>query len=122
MASHSSSDSEGEDDEDLDYFKPVLASLQLQHIPSLASAVRARRTGTSVSIECRVNSEPLFGCDHICFPIHFVDDVRWLIRIPATGYRDRFDDITARALTSEARDAAAFEAPDDNPSARSIPI
>jgi Phosphotransferase enzyme family len=103
MTSHSSSDSEGEDDEDLDYFKPVLASLQLQNIPSLASAVRARRTGISISIECRVNSEPLFGCDHICFPIHFVDDVRWLIRIPATGYRDRFDDITARALTSEAQ-------------------
>jgi hypothetical protein len=103
MAYHSSSSSEGEHDGDLDVFKPVLAALQLQHIPSLASAVRAHRTGISTSIECRVVSPPLYGCDHICFPIHFVDDVRWLIKIPATGYRGRFDGITARALASEAQ-------------------
>src|SRR5271168_2603220 len=103
MAYHSNSSSEGEHDGDPDVFKPVLAALQLRHVPSLASAVRARRTGISISIECRIISPPLCGCDHICFPIHFVDDVRWLIRIPATGYRGRFDGITARALASEAQ-------------------
>jgi len=103
MAYHSNSTSEEEHDEDLDVFKPVLAALQLQRVPSLASAVRARRTGISIPIECRIISPPLYGCDHICFLIHFVDNVRWLIRIPATGYRGRFDGITARALASEAQ-------------------
>jgi hypothetical protein len=49
------------------------------------------------------NQTPLFGSYHILYPVDFEDNVRWILKVPATGYVGRFDEIGARALASEAQ-------------------
>lgn len=81
---------------------PLLASISLDAIPPYASRIRQCHENSASTIACEVLSPPLSGSYHVVFQLEFTDGLRWIIKIPVTGYRDRYDEITARALKSEA--------------------
>ncbi|KAL9131999.1 MAG: hypothetical protein Q9217_000209 [Psora testacea] len=60
------------------------------------------KTESNSSMDCFILSPPLVGSFHILFQLKFGDGARWVFKVPATGYRDRFDKFDAKALTSEA--------------------
>lgn len=104
-----------DEDENLAVFRAVIAAVNFEAIPNLASSIRQERDGeseivprvgeeqsTTRNIHCTVSSKPLFGSYNILYPIEFADGVRWLIKIPAKGYSGRWTDSDARAITSEA--------------------
>ncbi|KAI9818357.1 MAG: hypothetical protein M1826_001379 [Phylliscum demangeonii] len=84
------------------FFLPLLARLQRERIPAWASAARQTLVAGEDAVTCAVRDPPLYGGDHILFVLLFADGARWLLRIPATGYREAWDDISAGALRSEA--------------------
>lgn len=96
-------------------FASVIANMRLDRLPSMASNIRGKldqtagRSGSTKAthniadrIPCNVCLVPLVGAFHILFPLDFVDGSRWILKVPETGYPDRFDDTAARALESEA--------------------
>ena len=46
--------------------------------------------------------KPLSGPYHILYIVRFVDGVRWIFKIPATGHPGEHDEIAAEDLISEA--------------------
>jgi predicted Ser/Thr protein kinase len=62
-----------------------------------------------ISIACHVLLEPLFGSFHILYQIHFEDGVRWLLRVSATGFKARYDDLIAQSMASEAQTLQVLE-------------
>ncbi len=108
-------DREGEMDEDdpLIQFAPVIAAINFDRLPHLAvslrkSALSGERNGSTcineedMPMSCTVIFPPLAGSYNILFPLLFSDGVRWIFKVPMTGYRGRFDDVAAQALESEA--------------------
>ncbi|KAL2012719.1 hypothetical protein VTN00DRAFT_244 [Thermoascus crustaceus] len=92
-------------------FTTVAANIRLDNLLHLASSIRGSilrpektvRTNAIVdSISCTVRSPPLYGSFHVLYLLEFWDGIRWLLKVPATGYRGRFDENAARSLTSEA--------------------
>ncbi|EAS27217.3 uncharacterized protein CIMG_10419 [Coccidioides immitis RS] len=89
------------DSEHLAQFDQVRKILQLQNLPAFALKIRY---GDAVAADssCRVVPDPLSGTYHILFKLEFDDGVHWLLKVPANGYPDAFDAVSARALRSEA--------------------
>lgn len=89
-------------------FAPILASINLDGLPRYVSYIRQQyqyatcHDHSAATMACAVLSPPLCGSYHILFPLEFTDGLRWIIKVPVTGYRGRFDEISARALRSEA--------------------
>jgi predicted Ser/Thr protein kinase len=92
-------------------FRPVLDNMQVENIPFLAVSVRQHQQFKDLRLpdeveltaaDCSVVYPLLFGSYHIVFTLEFTDGLRWALKIPASGLRDRFDENAARALTSEA--------------------
>ena len=98
-------------DDHLAQFSPVVAGMNLERLPQFALSIR-KRYGQSDKrvasnrkdppLTCTVISPPFAGSYNILFPIQFSDGVRWLFKIPATGYRGRFDGLASETLRSEA--------------------
>ncbi|KAL2008156.1 hypothetical protein VTN00DRAFT_8138 [Thermoascus crustaceus] len=109
-------DGESEEDEDRELFSSVMASIRLDLVPGYASTVRRKINHDNEhqelephlplllgKIESTVTiGSPLFGSYHVLFPVRFSNGVRWLLKVPSNGTRDRFDESAARALRSEA--------------------
>lgn len=106
---------EEEREERMAVFGAVMANINLDHLASMASTIRSRLESTPEGAEtkdskitlpnfilCTVSSTPLFGAYHILFPLEFADGVRWILKVPATGYPGGFDSMAVRALNSEA--------------------
>lgn len=96
-----------EEEDPMELFSAVLASIQLNHLPGYASAVRrqthpSNKGGSLDWIGTAAVGSPLFGSYHILFPLEFSDGVRWLLKVPVNGIRDEFDEPAAKALSSEA--------------------
>ncbi|KAI4268320.1 MAG: hypothetical protein LQ337_007911 [Flavoplaca oasis] len=91
-------------------FDAILANIDLKCVPELASRLRqqekkAKRSpalGSLLKLRyfCKVVKPALRGSFNILFPIRFRDKTEWLLKVPANGC-DGWDDISARALTSE---------------------
>ena len=87
---------------------PVLDSINVNAIPAYASRIRQQHQYanchecSSDTIDCAVLLPPLCGSYHVLFQLEFTDGLRWIIKFPATGYRGRYDAMSARALKSEA--------------------
>ncbi|KAL9628942.1 MAG: hypothetical protein Q9204_005564 [Flavoplaca sp. TL-2023a] len=91
-------------------FDAILANIDLKCVPQLASHLRqqdkkARRSPNLGSLlnlrySCKVVKPALRGSFNILFPIRFRDKTEWLLKVPANGC-DGWDDMSARALTSE---------------------
>ncbi|KAF2453548.1 hypothetical protein BDY21DRAFT_265871, partial [Lineolata rhizophorae] len=45
---------------------------------------------------------PIFGSQHVVFPIVFTDGVQWMLKVPAIGVERHWQDADARGLSSEA--------------------
>ncbi|KAL8788743.1 MAG: hypothetical protein Q9195_007150 [Heterodermia aff. obscurata] len=92
----------------LEKFASVRANIDLTIIQEYASCVRRSRVSpkeyvvTPWVFECTTTSSPLHGSFNILFPLVFGDGVQWLFKVPARGYNGCWDDMAARALTSEA--------------------
>ena len=95
-------------------FAFIIALIDLGCISKFASAVRqsghesladnlAWATPTLSFIPCKVNPAPFSGFYNIVFEIEFADAVFWMLKIPANGYGQHFDEIASKALVSEAR-------------------
>jgi len=105
---------EDEDDDNANMFKPVVSNIRFDLLPTYALSVRKDHwkslnlsapdgvAFTTNSANCTILSPPLFGSYHIVFVLKFSDGLQWVLKVPATGYRDRFTEVAARALTSEA--------------------
>lgn len=106
-------DDDDDDDSDKEYdeltpFRPVLAELNKDHLPALASFIRRQRD-PYFNGNPPIVHEPLYGAYHICFPLEF-EDVRWIARFPLNGTKALWDDLSASALESEARTMLLLEA------------
>jgi len=100
-------EAESEEEDPTELFSAVLASIRLDQLPGFASAVRQRthpsnESGSSDWIGPVAVGSPLLGSYHVLFPLDFSDGVRWLLKVPANGTRDHFDEPAAKALSSEA--------------------
>ncbi|KAK2872136.1 hypothetical protein FQN49_002527 [Arthroderma sp. PD_2] len=96
-----------EDDEHDAVFDRVRDTLELRNLPQLAIDMRndrhLARGDTLTSIyDCHTLPQPLFGSHHILFQLEFNDGVRWLLKVPANGYPNAFDEMSALSLRSEA--------------------
>ncbi|KAL4807079.1 kinase-like domain-containing protein [Aspergillus unguis] len=102
----SNSIAEPQDEDRLSVFRHVRAALNLEVLPDYASRLRQKNLPqvdqTSPITDCKVDSEPLFGSYHILFRISFSDGACWILKVPANGYKDAFDKLSARALRTEA--------------------
>ncbi|KAM5473022.1 hypothetical protein MauCBS54593_002735 [Microsporum audouinii] len=99
--------SHGENDEPSAVFNTVLATVKLHYLPQLAIRIRNERELTRVDAltsiyNCRILPQPLFGSHHILFQLEFNDGVGWLLKVPANGYPNVFDEMSALSLRSEA--------------------
>ncbi|KAM0796933.1 kinase-like domain-containing protein, partial [Usnea florida] len=54
------------------------------------------------AIGCKVFSDPLRGSYNLAYRVLFDDGVEWILKVPASGSRARFDSLAAEALASEA--------------------
>ena len=108
-------DQDDDDDYDDDFqapdplrrFAPVLKNINTSVIQEYASCIRRARMPsqqyevTPWLFVCTTDREPLHGSSNILFPLCFGDGVRWLFKVPYTGYDTSWDDMASRALTSE---------------------
>ncbi|KAE8149471.1 kinase-like domain-containing protein [Aspergillus avenaceus] len=80
-----------------------MASIRLERLAAYVSTTRNKRH--NVNSENRYKAElgaPISGSYHVLYPVKFNDGVSWLLKVPANGTRNRFQDSDARALRSEA--------------------
>lgn len=99
--SPSSGSNEGESD-NRELFSAVLSTLDQEQLPLLASAILHRYQPHHPSTNPSVG-EPLYGSYHVIFPLTFDTDVRWIAKIPINGTMNKWDELSASALTSEAK-------------------
>lgn len=95
-------------EDELEEFAPVLASINVNGLALYASRIRQQhqyancQDCSTASIHCEVLLPPLHGSYHILFQLKFTDGLRWIIKIPVNGYLGQFDEMSARAVKSEA--------------------
>ena len=104
-----------DEDEHLSVFKAVIAAINFEAIPGFASSIRQerdekpgllavpdKRQANAERTACTVSPKPLFGSFNILYAIEFADGVRWLVKVPADGFRGRWKESDAQDITSEA--------------------
>ncbi|KAI4181716.1 MAG: hypothetical protein LQ346_006717 [Caloplaca aetnensis] len=95
-------------------FKAVIAQANMKRAAQLATRIRFQGTKDAHSqsgalrrfhqlrFSCRVMlAATHHGSYNVLFTIRFLDGVRWLLRIPANGTLEKWDEDSAQALTSE---------------------
>ncbi|KAJ5826554.1 Aminoglycoside phosphotransferase [Penicillium robsamsonii] len=100
-------DSDDEDDEldslDIDPFDAVLERVKVKHISRYVAAIRAKtQPGNKKSIPVVEVGSPDQHNSHLCYQVKFADGVSWLLKVPAIGTPDQFDEDDAENLRSEA--------------------
>ncbi|KGO74995.1 Aminoglycoside phosphotransferase [Penicillium italicum] len=97
-----------EDDDDLDSldidpFDAVLERVKVKHIGKHVAEIRAKlQPGDKKNIPVvEVGAHALHGED-VYYVVKFADGVKWMLKIPAIGTPDQFDEDDAEALRSEA--------------------
>lgn len=93
-------------------FDEVLAHINLEAVPQLATETRMRMQGAktlrsaiiqvfrNVDLSCEIESQYMAGSFNILIPINFRDGVQWLLKVPANG-GPRWNEQSSRALASE---------------------
>ncbi|KAI5460442.1 hypothetical protein BGZ63DRAFT_404912 [Mariannaea sp. PMI_226] len=118
-----------ENDESAQMFAAVLSSIDMQQLPRLAtSLLQSMQPDHSAANTKPSIGEPLYGSYHVLFPMKFDSDLQWVARFPINGTENKWDELSASALTSEAKtmrllkrettiplpDVLAFSATTDN--------
>ncbi len=96
---------DSDESDEMHRFKPVLDAIDLEGLPQLAVSVRVGKVHSDTmdaSITCKVVTPPITGSYNLLYRLEFSDGVCWMLKVPATGHRARFDELAAQALTSEA--------------------
>ncbi|KAJ6183676.1 hypothetical protein N7519_004977 [Penicillium mononematosum] len=100
-------DSDDEDDDeldsiDIDPFEEVLERVKVKHIGKYVTAIRAKKhpSGKKIPVVEVGTSVPF--CEYLCYKVKFADGVSWMLKVPAIGTPDQFDEDDAEALRSEA--------------------
>ena len=70
--------------------------------PSITSDVSDYEKSSKSLIACEVDGDYLEGAFHLVARLKFTDGLRWVIKIPANGHGDHFNQISRKALKSEA--------------------
>lgn len=108
-------------------FASILEIINLDDISKFASTVRHsghqstenKPTGTMASdnfISCKVDPAPFSGSYNIVFAIEFSDGISWMLKVPANGHGQQFDELASKSLVAEARNMQMIK------SATTIPI
>ena len=95
-------------------FASILATINLDDVSKFASTVRQsghqstanKPTGTMAShnfISCKVDPAPFSGSYNIVFAIEFSDGIYWMLKVPANGHGQQFDELASKSLVAEAR-------------------
>ncbi|KAL8817800.1 MAG: hypothetical protein Q9191_008075, partial [Dirinaria sp. TL-2023a] len=103
-----------DEEEDLSRFDQVFECIDFGKVAAYATSVRrsqkdADPTGShdmadplELEIDCDIMGPPLYGSFHILFPLAFKDGKKWILKVPAAGYRGKWDSLAANSLRSEA--------------------
>lgn len=97
-----------EDMEEPDSFAKVRETIKPKNLRILALNLRRQWEGlpnrpyAKSKVDCQIKPESLTGSFHILYQIEFSDNVRWLLKVPANGYKDGFDKLSASSLRAEA--------------------
>lgn len=99
------------EEHDRDVLEPVLHNLQRERLASFASAIRHSghpSTGTISQttpqpIECSLLPKIKCGSYHAVMTLVFTDGVSWVVKVPAKGHGQRWKELNAQALESEAQ-------------------
>ncbi|KAI6093234.1 hypothetical protein F4821DRAFT_222486 [Hypoxylon rubiginosum] len=84
-----------------DIFSAVISEVDQTSLAPLAKSIRSRIDRQYNGKEPIV-AEAIFGSYHMLFPLHFSDGVSWIVKIPHNGTKEKWDDLSANALLSEA--------------------
>lgn len=90
------------DDDEHQLFNPVMASIRLDNLAEYASTIRKSLVQHGGSSKTPIVGSPMFGSYHVLYPLEFDDEIRWLFKVPINGTRDKFCDLDARSIRSEA--------------------
>lgn len=92
-----------EDDENAKLFSAVLSTLDREQLPLLGEDILQRMQPRHPATNTRPSvGEPMYGSYHVLFPLTFDGVLRWLAKIPINGTEDKWDELSASALASEA--------------------
>ncbi|KAJ5188156.1 Aminoglycoside phosphotransferase [Penicillium cf. griseofulvum] len=100
-------DSDDDEDDDLDSldidpFEAVLKRVKVKHIGKYVAAIRANTQSSDKKIIPVIEvGSPSCNGEHMCFRVKFADGVSWLLKVPAIGTPDQFDEGDAETLRSE---------------------
>ncbi|KAH6894197.1 hypothetical protein B0T10DRAFT_558352 [Thelonectria olida] len=89
-------------DDELDMFTDVIAALDLEKLPDLAQKTRrAQEPYRAQPDKLPVVGELMHGSYNIIYPIDFSDGIRWLVKVPINGTENKWDKLSAVAMTAE---------------------
>ncbi|KAJ8132809.1 hypothetical protein O1611_g817 [Lasiodiplodia mahajangana] len=93
-----------EDDEKAKWFSEVLSALDENQLPVLGQDVFRRIHPQIAPMDTEpAVGEPIYGSFHVLFPLTFHTGLCWLVKIPANGTANKWDDISASSLVAEAK-------------------
>ncbi|CAI7629961.1 unnamed protein product [Penicillium glandicola] len=88
---------------DRDPFDTVLKRVKVQHIGKYVVVIRAKtQLGDKNNIPIVEVGTHTCISEHMCYKVTFSDGVSWLLKVPAIGTPDQFDENDAEGLLSEA--------------------
>ena len=92
--------------DDFEIWKKIVYAIDFDKIPAYAMSLRQKHgiiagDGVKTRLTARIQKPALAGSFHIAFVIIFSDGMKWLLKVPATGYGKRFTKLEAQSLTSE---------------------
>ena len=95
-------DDDYDEDDEFYYFQEILRGLDFGSLSQHVLETRQRLDPEYIGGAPTVLGQAC-GSFNICFELLFDDDIRWVIRIPSTGTKEKWAAISARALENEAR-------------------
>ena len=104
-------DSEGEQEDFLEQFGPVMAELDLDKLQQAALMVRLHQLQTQsgqqftldqlLELSCKVSPQPMHGAYNLVYRITFSDETTWAARVPGHGISKRWTDLDAKKMDCE---------------------
>ncbi|KAJ6118151.1 Aminoglycoside phosphotransferase [Penicillium samsonianum] len=100
-------DSDEDDDDfdsiDIDPCEAVLERVKVKRIGKYVEAIRAKtQPSDKKNIPVVEVGSPSCSWDQVCYKVKLADGVSWILKVPAIGTPDQFDEDDAEALRSEA--------------------
>lgn len=99
-----------ENSEEYKTFGSALQNLKLDRVPALASVIRQSGHESVYThglnpqhdtVSCQMDGDVICGSFNAIFPILFADGTKWVLKVPASGYKEKFDATAAEGLRSE---------------------